>query len=164
MAQSDMTTDRPADAAEIDEVVGLSRRVGQLSEHNKARFFERVADDLQRAIRSSEIRGAERAAGAGAHLGKSPDTAAPSRAGETWGGRNLRSDEITLENIDEVMVFQPWDGYQHDCGTQVREALTHAAKIILRTVPPGRFRSVTLRNIIDARMNANAGISFRGRF
>jgi hypothetical protein len=77
---------------------------------------------------------------------------------------NSPSSEITLDTIDDVMQYQPWDERQTEAGAEVRDLLTLAAKSILRRVPPGRFRSVALRNIIDARMNANAGISFRGRF
>ena len=73
-------------------------------------------------------------------------------------------DDITLNNIDDLMRYQPWDGKQIEQGEQVREALTAAAKAILRNVPAGRFRSVALRSIIDARFNSNAGISFYGRF
>lgn len=73
-------------------------------------------------------------------------------------------EDITLNNIDDLMRYQPWDSRQVEQGEQVREALTAAAKAILRNVPAGRFRSVALRNIIDARMNSNAGISFYGRF
>lgn len=73
-------------------------------------------------------------------------------------------EDITLNNIDELMRYQPWDGKQIEQSDQVREVLTAAAKAILRNVPAGRFRSVALRNIIDARFNSNAGISFYGRF
>ena len=79
-------------------------------------------------------------------------------------GRPWGNSEVTLETIDEVMRYQPWGRHQQDCGDQVREALTAAAKTILRVCPAGRFRSVAVRNILDARMNANAAISFRGRF
>lgn len=74
------------------------------------------------------------------------------------------SERLTLQNIDAAMQYQPWDYSQREAGEQVREALTAAAKAILRTCPDSPFRSVALRNIIDARMNANAAISFRGRF
>jgi hypothetical protein len=73
-------------------------------------------------------------------------------------------ERLSLENIDEAMRYQPWDRQQQEAGDIVREALTTAAKAILRHVPDAAFRSVALRNILDARMNANAAISFRGRF
>lgn len=98
-----------------------------------------------------------------AHLGK----AVP---GE-WAGQNAMTPtnsapaaDINLHNIDDLMHYQPWNQWQSESGDQVREALTLAAKAILRNCPNGRFRSVALRQIIDARMNANAAISFGGRF
>lgn len=72
--------------------------------------------------------------------------------------------EFTLDNIDEAMAYQPWMPDQQEAGTIIREALTTAAKAILRHAPVGRYRSVALRQVLDARMNANAAISFRGRF
>jgi hypothetical protein len=74
------------------------------------------------------------------------------------------SEPFTLDNIDAAMRYQPWNVDQMQAGEEVRDALTMAAKAILRRVPDGPFRSVALREIINARMNANAAISFRGRF
>ena len=85
-------------------------------------------------------------------------------AGSSAGSSDTRSEPFSLHNIDAAMQYQPWTLAQADAGEVVREALTAAAKAILRSVPDGPFRSVALRNIIEARMNANAAISFRGRF
>lgn len=74
------------------------------------------------------------------------------------------TERLTLGNIDDAMRYLPWAPDQSEAGEAVRDALTMAAKAILRHVPDGAFRSVALRNIIEARMNANAAISFRGRF
>jgi hypothetical protein len=93
--------------------------------------------------------------GCGVQVGSMPTTQG------TW---VPSSEDFTLHNIDDAMQYQPWTADQASDGDVVREALTAAAKAILRHVPAGRFRSVALRNIIDARMNANAAISFRGRF
>lgn len=73
-------------------------------------------------------------------------------------------EEISLRNIDEAMRYQPWNEQQMEAGEIVRDALTAAAKAILRNVPAGRFRSTALHKVVEARMDANAGISFRGRF
>ncbi len=79
--------------------------------------------------------------------------------------RNSRpSEPFTLDNIEAAMRYQPWNEVQMQAGQVVCEALTMAAKAILRHVPDSPFRSVALREIINARMNANAAISFRGRF
>ena len=74
------------------------------------------------------------------------------------------TERLSLSNIDDAMKYQPWTREQSEAGEIVREVLAAAAKAILRSVPDGAYRSVALRNIIDARMNANAAISFRGRF
>lgn len=84
--------------------------------------------------------------------------------GKTSEAMESRSGEVTLANVEYLMAYHSWDGHQREAGDQVREALTFAAKAILRNVPAGRSRSVTLRNILEARMNANAGISFGGGF
>lgn len=106
-----------------------------------------------------------------ANLGKAcePDEPErPSKGGYAIGGCDMAartlSERFTLQNIDDAMNYQPWTRDQQEAGAVVREALTAAAKAILRSVPDCPFRTVALRNIIDARMNSNAAISFRGRF
>lgn len=71
---------------------------------------------------------------------------------------------FTLENIDTAMAYQAWGTVEREAGDQVREALTAAAKVILRTVVPSRYRDKALDGIVQVRMDANAAISFRGRF
>ena len=71
---------------------------------------------------------------------------------------------ITLQTVEDVMRAQPWDVGQVENGTTVREAITAAAKAVLRAVPPGRFRDRAIDALVDAQMHANAAISFRGRF
>ena len=94
-----------------------------------------------------------------AHLGK----AVPKEYNQAMQA-SLGPEQLSLANIEAAMTYQPWGPLETEAGEIVRESLTLAAKVILRHVPAGAFRSVALRAIIDARMNANAGISFRGRF
>lgn len=75
-----------------------------------------------------------------------------------------REGPITLENVAEVFQYHPWDQTQMDCGDAVRDVLTLAAKQVLRSVPPGALRVRCLELLVDARMVANAAITFRGRF
>lgn len=84
--------------------------------------------------------------------------------GAAHGSTINRAERIDLTNIDDAMAYQGWNPDQLEAGNVVREALTAAAKAILRQVPDSPYRSVALRNVLDARMNANAAISFRGRF
>lgn len=128
-------------------------------EIEKANEIERV-----RARINDEQRVAAGYAG-NAHLGKAAE---PRRDYDQCAGSvrayQALAERFTLENIEDAMHYQPWMPDQQDAGTIVREALTAAAKAILRSVPDSPFRTVALRNIIDARMNSNAAISFRGRF
>jgi len=74
------------------------------------------------------------------------------------------TEDITLANIDEAMRYQGWDPDQQAAGDIVREALTFAAKAVLRHVPCSPRRTLAVQHILSARMDANAAISFRGRF
>lgn len=74
------------------------------------------------------------------------------------------SEEITLNNIEAAMTYQPWDSKQQDAGDLVRETLTIAARAILRYVPRSPRRTLAIQHLISARMDANAAISFKGRF
>lgn len=73
-------------------------------------------------------------------------------------------ERLSLSNVVDAFTYQPWDPGQADAGDQVREVLTAAARVILRTVPESPMRTRALNDLIDARMKANAAISFRGRF
>lgn len=73
-----------------------------------------------------------------------------------------RTDWFTLENIDRVMTPQPFRAHQTVSSTIVREALTAAAKAILREVPMGPAKDLAIQHIIEARMYANTGIAFDG--
>ena len=71
---------------------------------------------------------------------------------------------VTIDNVEDAFTYQPWHAKQTDAGQQVREALVAAAKTILRLVPDGPMRTRAINDLIDARMKANAAISFSGRF
>ena len=79
-------------------------------------------------------------------------------------GDASRVARLTLDTVDDAFRYQRWDEFQRDHGAQVRDALVAAAKVILRTVPDTPLRTRALNCLIDARMLANASISFRGRF
>lgn len=74
------------------------------------------------------------------------------------------SEELTLDNIEAAMAYQPWHRGQQQQGEAVREALVMAAKAILRNVPRSPRRTLALQHLISARMDANCAISFAGRF
>jgi hypothetical protein len=103
-------------------------------------------------------------------MGKSPDTwraedrASRQEIAQQGAAGAYLPEPFTMDNLEAWMTFQPWDRDQVDNGTQVREALTHAAKTIFRVVPRGLFRDEAIQLIIRCRMVSNAAISFRGRF
>lgn len=74
------------------------------------------------------------------------------------------SGEVTLENIERLMNYQPWNWHQRQQGEPVREALLAAARAILRNVPAGTSRTAAIEAIRAARMLANQGITFGGGF
>lgn len=125
----------------------------ELDPHERAT----VVEYLQRA-NSERLLSADKAYGLGATMAQGPVTMQP------FGLASRPTERITLENIDDVMRYQPWSPDQQAAGAVVVEALLAAAKTLLRHVPDSPHRSRALRNLVDARMNANAAISFRGRF
>ena len=74
------------------------------------------------------------------------------------------SERLSLYNIEDAFQYRRWNDQQEDAGAHVRDALVNAAKVILRTVPETPLRTRALNMLIDARMVANAAITFRGRF
>lgn len=86
--------------------------------------------------------------------GSVPGLPWPERGGE----------ELSLENIEDAMSYLSWAPDQFAAGNEVREMLTLAAKAVLRHVPRCPRRTLALQHLISARMDANAAISFRGRF
>lgn len=80
------------------------------------------------------------------------------------GATGCSAQELSLANIEDAMQYKPWGPHEIQCGDQVREVLTMAAKVILRLVPHSPRRTKALNHLIDARMDANAAISFGGRF
>lgn len=71
---------------------------------------------------------------------------------------------LSLDNVVDAFQYHPWDREQREAGTQVVDALIAAAKTILRVVPAGADRTVALRKLREARMDANSAITHRGRF
>lgn len=72
--------------------------------------------------------------------------------------------EPTDEEIDDMFVYHPWDDENVAKGKAVREALANAVKVIVANVPAGPDRSVAIRKIREARMDANSALTFDGRY
>jgi hypothetical protein len=72
-------------------------------------------------------------------------------------------ERLTLENVEEIFTYQPADAEQLEAFDDVRAALIEAARVILQRVPDCADRSVALRKLREARMDANSAIALRGR-
>ena len=97
--------------------------------------------------------------------GASESTASdPSFGRGNAAGGVVQHGSVTLETIGECFTYHPWHPSQVDAGEIVREALVAAARAILRAVPAGPDRSVAIRKLREARMDANSAITFGGRF
>lgn len=77
---------------------------------------------------------------------------------------SVKVEKLTVENVEDCFEYHPWDEDQTKAGTRVRTALTRAAVVILEEVPDCPDRSVALRKIREARMDANSAITHRGKF
>jgi len=71
---------------------------------------------------------------------------------------------ISERNVEEAFHYQPWNDAQVAAGSEIRTALIEAAKIILKNVPETPLRTRALNALVDARMLANAAITFNGKF
>jgi len=75
-----------------------------------------------------------------------------------------RATTITDEDLDQLMKYHPWDEEKVARGNIVREALGLAIKAIVLNVPPCADRTVAIRKIREARMDANSAITHDGAF
>jgi hypothetical protein len=66
--------------------------------------------------------------------------------------------------IDDAFEYHPWDEEQVARGREVRDALATAVKVIVANVPPGPDRTVAIRKIREARMDANSAITHGGKY
>jgi len=72
--------------------------------------------------------------------------------------------DITDEELKQVMDYHPWGDTKKEMGQKVRDALGQALKTIIQYVPPCPDRTVAIRKIREARMDANSAITHDGAF
>lgn len=75
-----------------------------------------------------------------------------------------RADALSPEvnaAIDHAFEYQPWGEEQRKSGELVRKALSTAVKVIVAECPPSPTRTRAINACFDARMLANAAITFR---
>lgn len=78
-----------------------------------------------------------------------------------------RATELTPEidaAINDAFEYHPWDEKQILAGKLVRAVLADAVKMIVKHVPPGPDRTVAIRKIREARMDANSAITHGGKY
>ena len=71
---------------------------------------------------------------------------------------------FTPEVVDDMFVYHTWNNEDVEKGIKVREALASAVKVILTNVPEGPDRSVAIRKVREARMDANSAITHKGKY
>lgn len=77
---------------------------------------------------------------------------------------SVKVEKLSAENLHDAFEYHVWDEEQTKIGIRVRGALEAAALVILESVPDCPDRSVALRKIREARMDANSAITHRGKF
>lgn len=73
------------------------------------------------------------------------------------------SEEVGKQ-IDDAFEYHQWTPEMVECGTLVRQALAHAVKVLVANVPAGPDRTVAIRKIREARMDANSAITHGGKY
>jgi len=68
------------------------------------------------------------------------------------------------EAIDDMFEYHPWDQEMVERGSLVRRALADAVRAIIANVPPCPDRTVAIRKIREARMDANSAITHNGKY
>lgn len=72
--------------------------------------------------------------------------------------------DISDEEIDEVMAYHAWAPEKIAAGVEIRKALGLAIRAIVKNAPPSADRSVAIRKLREARMDANSAITHGGKF
>lgn len=71
---------------------------------------------------------------------------------------------VTDDEVKDIMDYHKWSDEQIKAGQAIREAIGVALKVIINTVPPCPDRSVAIRKLREARMDANSAITHNGKY
>jgi hypothetical protein len=66
--------------------------------------------------------------------------------------------------VDLLLAHHTWDEEQRMASAEVRCAIAEAVKVMISRVPPCPTRTVAIRKLVEATMDANRAITFRGGF
>ncbi len=78
-----------------------------------------------------------------------------------------RATEVNQEVTDTVrdmFEYHKWTDEQVAAGSLVRNALMDAVRVLIACVPPSPDRTVAIRKIREARMDANSAITHGGKY
>ncbi len=75
-----------------------------------------------------------------------------------------RSAEQVHFSVHDMFQYHAWTPEQVEKGQKVRDALESAVLVIMDNVPPCPDRSVAIRKIREARMDANSAITHNGKY
>jgi len=78
-----------------------------------------------------------------------------------------RATEVTPEvrkAVEDAFEYAPWTAEMVERGKLVRAALSDAVCVIIANVPAGPDRTVAIRKIREARMDANSAITHGGKY
>jgi hypothetical protein len=78
-----------------------------------------------------------------------------------------RATELTPDvqtAVEDAFEYHKWTAEQVEAGMRVRRVLADAVLQIIRDVPPGPDRTVAIRKIREARMDANSAITHGGKY
>lgn len=71
--------------------------------------------------------------------------------------------EVT-DTVRDMFEYHGWDEDDIAKGAMVRNALMEAVRVIIACVPPGPDRTVAIRKLREARMDANSAITHGGKY
>jgi hypothetical protein len=66
--------------------------------------------------------------------------------------------------VEDAFEYHTWPPEQIEAGKRVRRVLADAVLQMIRDVPPGPDRTVAIRKIREARMDANSAITHGGKY
>ena len=78
--------------------------------------------------------------------------------------RATEATEEVVKSIEDAFEYHSWTPEMIAKGTAVRKALSAAVAVIIANVPPGPDRTVAIRKIREARMDANSAITHGGKY
>lgn len=68
------------------------------------------------------------------------------------------------KEIEDAFEYHTWTPEMIEKGRLVRASLQKAVLVILQNVPPSADRTVAIRKIREARMDANSAITHQGKY